>query len=405
MKQYLVLAVKNLRKRGLRSWLTLLGICIGIAAVVSLISLGDALKDTVNSQFNIASVEVISVQAGGITGFGPPGSGVSKHLTKQDSDAIERLSSVEFAIPRNLKTVSVEYNDKVEFVMVSSVPNDDKIDDMYTLLDIGVSSGRLMERGEKNLIMIGDSLADGEKNSFERDIGVGNKLKLNGEEFRIVGVLEKKGSFIIDGTILINSEGLKEISDIGDNVDLIVVRAKDKDSIDDAKRDIEDLLRERRDVKIGEEDFEVSTPEAQLESINEILTGIQVFIVIIASISIFIGAVGIANTMTTSVIERRKEIGIMKAIGARNKNIFYQFFVEAGLLGLIGGLIGAALGIGIGYLGTTGLNIFLGTSTKPNINFILIISSLLGSFIVGSISGVVPAMNAAKQNPVEAIRG
>jgi len=129
-----------------------------------------------------------------------------------------------------------------------------------------------------------------------------------------------------------------------------------------------------------------------------------VFIVLVASISIFVGAIGIANTMTTSVVERKKEIGIMKAIGARNMDIFYQFFIEAGLLGLIGGIIGIILGIGLSYLGTASLNSFLGTETQPNINSYLIVFSLLGSFFVGAVSGIIPALNAARQNPVESLR-
>jgi len=164
-------------------------------------------------------------------------------------------------------------------------------------------------------------------------------------------------------------------------------------------------LRERRDVKIGEEDFEVSTSESILASVNQILMGVQIFIIIIASMSIVVGAIGIANTMTTSVLERRKEIGTMKAVGARNEDIFYQFFVEAGLLGFVGGLIGVLLGEGISYLGTFVLNQAIGISTKTNISWVLILGSLAGSFLIGAVSGIIPAMKAAKENPVEAIRG
>jgi len=190
----------------------------------------------------------------------------------------------------------------------------------------------------------------------------------------------------------------------GDDVDLIVVKVKNKDLVDKAQEDIEKLLRERRDVKKGEEDFSVSTPEATLDNVNQILSGIQAFIVIIAFMSIVVGVIGIANTMTTSVIERRSEIGIMKAIGARNEDIFYQFLIEAGLLGLIGGIVGVGLGVGMGYLGTNALNNFLGSTVSPEFNPILIVSALLGSFIIGSISGIIPAMRAAKLNPVDALR-
>ena len=130
----------------------------------------------------------------------------------------------------------------------------------------------------------------------------------------------------------------------------------------------------------------------------------QIFIVIIASISILVGALGIVNTMTTSVLERKKEIGIMKSVGATNGQIFLQFFIESGLLGLVGGLVGVILGSIIGFVGTKGINNFIGAELSPEINILLIFSSLVGSFMIGAIAGIVPAMKAAKENPVEALR-
>ena len=403
MRDHFTLAYKNLRRRGIRSWLTLIGIFIGIAAVVSLISLGNSLKDTVNAQFNIGSAEVISVEAGGISGYGPPGTAVSNPITKKDADAIERISYVEAAIPLYIETIRLEYNDFATISNAQSV-SEERIDYFYENLDLEAASGRLLNKNDFNNVMIGSELYPKEKNGFEKDILVGNKITINGEDFVVIGILQKKGSFIIDGAIYMMEDKLVDLNNLTENVDLISVKVKNKELIDRAKEEIEKLLRERRDVKIGEEDFQVSTPESSLASVNQILSGIQVFIVLVASISIFVGAIGIANTMTTSVVERKKEIGIMKAIGARNMDIFYQFFIEAGLLGLIGGIIGIILGIGLSYLGTASLNSFLGTETQPNINSYLIVFSLLGSFFVGAVSGIIPALNAARQNPVESLR-
>src|SRR3989338_4019887 len=403
MRDHFTLAYKNLRRRGIRSWLTLIGIFIGIAAFVSLISLGNSLKDTVNAQFNIGSAEVISVEAGGISGYGPPGTAVSNPITKKDADAIEKISYVEAAIPLYIETIRLEYNDFATISNAQSV-SEERIDYFYENLDLETSSGRLLNKNDFNNVMIGSELYPKEKNGFEKDILVGNKITINGEDFVVIGILQKKGSFIIDEAIYMMEDKLVDLNNLTENVDLISVKVKNKELIDRAKEEIEKLLRERRDVKVGEEDFQVSTPESSLASVNQILSGIQVFIVLVASISIFVGAIGIANTMTTSVVERKKEIGIMKAIGARNMDIFYQFFIEAGLLGLIGGIIGIILGIGLSYLGTASLNSFLGTETQPNINSYLIVFSLLGSFFVGAVSGIIPALNAARQNPVESLR-
>jgi len=361
------------------------------------------LKDTVNAQFNIGSAEVISVEAGGISGYGPPGTAVSNPITKKDADAIERISYVEAAIPLYIETIRLEYNDFATISNAQSV-SEERIDYFYENLDLEAASGRLLNKNDFNNVMIGSELYPKEKNGFDKDILVGNKITINGEDFVVIGILQKKGSFIIDGAIYMMEDKLVDLNNLTENVDLISVKVKNKEFIDRAKEEIEKLLRERRDVKIGEEDFQVSTPESSLASVNQILSGIQVFIVLVASISIFVGAIGIANTMTTSVVERKKEIGIMKAIGARNMDIFYQFFIEAGLLGLIGGIIGIILGIGLSYLGTASLNSFLGTETQPNINSYLIVFSLLGSFFVGAVSGIIPALNAARQNPVESLR-
>ncbi len=403
MKDHFTLASKNLKRRGVRSWLTLLGILIGIATVVSLISLGNGLKIAVNSQFGVSSTEIITIQAGGISAYGPPGSGAVNKLTKTDVEEIEKLSSIEKAVGRNLPSGKLEFNDIVGFGLAASVLDGEDREFIYEEMDIEPELGRLLKDGDTNKVVLGYNFY-ADKAGFGKEIHPGNNILLQDKKFEVVGILGKKGSFIIDSIVLVNDKPLSDLMGYGDEVDLISVKVKNKDLMDRAEEEIEKLLRKRRDVKVGEEDFSISTPEAMLATVNQILSGIQAFIIIIAFMSIIVGVIGIANTMTTSVIERKKEIGIMKAIGARNEDIFYQFLFEAGLLGLVGGAIGVALGLGMGYLGTNAINNFLGTATSPSFSLPLIGFALLGSFIVGSISGIVPAMQAAKQNPVEAFR-
>jgi putative ABC transport system permease protein len=404
MKEYIVLGLKNLKRRGLRSWLTLLGIFIGVLAVVSLISLGNALQDTVNAQFGVSSTEVITIQAGGLSEYGPVGTTGAKPLTKEDARAIEGLGSVEVALERKIESVSIEFNNQVVFAMAGSNPEGNKEDYIYEILNLDVEQGNLLYERDTKKVLLGNNFIDKDKNGFEKDMRVNSVILIQGKEFRVAGFLEKKGSFIWDNIILMNEKDLNELKNFGNEVDMIAVKVKDRKSIDHTKEEIEKLLRRRRGVKQGEEDFEVSTPEGMLATVNKILLGVRIFIAIIAFISIFVGAVGITNTMMTSVLERQKEIGIMKAVGARNENIFWQFFIEAGLLGLIGGLIGILGGLGIGYIGVKTLNNFLGTSTILNINFLFLLLVLGTSFLVGGLSGIVPAMNAAKLNPIEALR-
>ncbi len=401
---YLILALKNLKHRGVRSWLTLLGIFIGVTAVVSLMSLGAGLQAAVGAQFGISSTQVITVQAGGLNAFGAPGSGAVDKLTIDDVEAIERLSSVEIAIPRIISSVKLEFNDVVEFGMATSVPDGEKRKVAFEILDLEIEVGRALKDGDVSDVMLCYNFWKDEGDFGER-IVPGKTVLILDNRFKVVGILKKTGSLMIDGVIMMNEKPLRDLVDYDDDVDIIAVQARDEDVMDRAKEDIEKLLRDRRDVEVGEENFEVSTPEAMMETVNSILGGVQVFIIIIASISILVGALGIVNTMTTSVLERKKEIGIMKAIGAKNSQVFMQFFFESGMLGLIGGLIGVIFGTLIGIVGVSGINGFLGTELSPVIDIVLIGGALMGSFFIGAVAGITPAMNAAKQNPVEALRG
>ena len=405
MKDYFVLAFGNLRHRGIRSWLTLLGIFIGVMAVVALISLGNGLQAAVGAQFGISSTEVITVQAGGISSAGPPGTGVSNKLTVDDVEAIEKLGSVEIAIGRNIETLKVEYNDKVSYVMGFGHHEGEKGKWDLEMQDISAERGRMLQDGERRKLVLGYNYLDASKSGFDKAVGLGDKMKINNETFRVVGFMNKKGSFIIDNAIAMPVADIHELGDNEDYVDVISIKLKDKNLMERAKEDIEKLMRERRDVDVGKEDFEVSTPDAMLAAVNNVLGGVQAFIVIVAMISILVGAVGIVNTMTTSVLERRKEIGIMKAIGARNSQIFMQFLIESGLLGLVGGFVGVVFGVLLGIAGILGINSFIGSDIRPSIDFVLVGGALVGSFLIGAVAGIVPAMNAANQNPVEALRG
>jgi len=403
MVNYFSFSLKNLKRRGIRGWLTLLGIFIGIVVVIALVTLGNGFKEAVGAQFGVSSTQTITVQAGGLN-YGPPGSTVVNPLDKEDAEAIERLSTIEFAVTRNIEFLEVEYNDKLVFGGVVSIEAD-SARDQYEVMDLESQSGRLLKRGDLGKVIVGSNYEDPDKNGFDREVTVGKNLLIGGDKFLVIGVLERKGSFFIDNAIMMMDQDLEDLAGYGDEVDIIAVKVKGKDLVEKAKEDIEKLMRNRRDVKEGEEDFVVSTPDALLDQVNSILTSIQIFIIIIASISIVVGAIGIVNTMATSVVESKKEIGIMKAIGARNSHIFLMFLVESGFLGLVGGILGIIFGVTIGTLGIWQINNLIGADTRISINFILILVTLIGSFLIGAVAGIVPAMGATKQSPVEALRG
>ena len=401
---YFTLSFKNLKHRGLRTWLTLLGIFIGVTAVIALIGLGNGLKMTVEAQFGVTSLEVITIQAGGVQ-FGPPGSGVSNPLDVDDLEKIERVNNVDYAIRRNIETLKIKHNDRIAITSGIDLPeNQDAVKLFYEVTDIKIEQGRFIDEKDSRKVVLGNNFLT-DKADLGKPIETGDKIKINNQTFEVSGILKKKGSFVFDNMVIMSRAELDDLSNFGDEIDIIITVLKDVELMDKTKEDLEEVLRRTRDVDKGEEDFDVSTPEASLETVNQVLTGVQIFIVIIALISVVVGAIGIINTMTTSVMERRRDIGIMKAVGAKNSDIFFQFLIEAGVLGLVGGIAGVVLGSVISYFGTLGIASFLGTQVMPSLDIILITSTLVMSFLIGATSGLIPAIKAAKQNPVEVIRG
>lgn len=404
LTDYFLYAFESLKHKRLRSWLTMIGIFIGIAAVVALLGLGEGLKLAVSSQFGVSDVEVLTIRAGGITAAGPPGTGVVNPLTDDDVEAIEQLNEIKSAIPRHLETGRLEFNDKVVFGTAMSIPDGEDRTFAYDSLNIEPLEGRLLKDGDKSKVVLGYNFFD-DSVGLEKQVRVGNRVEIQGKLFTVVGITKKKGSFIFDNIVHMNVDVLKDTFDRDDSVDAIIARVKDPKNMDRARVSVERVLRKNRDVKIGEEDFNVQTPEAALSTLNDILLGVQIFIALIASISVLVGALGIANTMYTSVLERKKSIGIMKAIGAKNSNIFMLFLIESGVFGLFGGVIGVILGSIISLVGILGINRFLGSSISPSINITLIVVTLIASTIIGAVSGITPAMQAAKENPADALRG
>ena len=190
MKDYFILATKNLRHRGVRSWLTLLGIFIGVMAVVSLISLGSGLKLAVASQFGISTTEVIMVQAGGLNNVGPPGSGVTNPLLEDDVERIGRLPSVELAFSRILPSAKLEFNDKVDFKISVSIPSGKNRRFAYDAVDIEAEYGRLLKDGDTNSVFLGSNFYSNEE-IFGKSLKVGDKILVQGEKFKVVGIAKK----------------------------------------------------------------------------------------------------------------------------------------------------------------------------------------------------------------------
>ena len=403
IKNYFSLAMSDLRHRGLRSWLTLLGIFIGIAAVVSLITLGSGLERAITGQFGGLSLDVLTIQ-NKQTGFAPPGSAVVEKLNNNDLKIIEEVSGVRNTITRLIRVTSVEYNKVSRFVYVGDLPQDEEdADVVYDVIDARIGEGRLLRNDDKSKIMLGSEIA--KENVFGKKVGVGSKLKINGRNFEVIGILEPASTFAVNGAILMPNRDMKETLGIGDEYDLIVAKVHEEDNIEKVASEIEKKMRKDRNEKFGEESFSVETPLQALESVSTILDIVNIIVVGIGAISLFVGGIGIANTMFTSVLERTKDIGVMKAVGAKNKDIMMIFLIEAGLFGLIGGVVGAVIGIGAALGVSAMANRALGVELlAAEISYPLLIGAVVFSFFIGVLSGITPARRASRLNVVEALR-
>ena len=400
---YVKYAINNLIHRKLRSWLTMLGIFIGIAAVVSLIGLGEGLRVAINSQFGFLGTDILSITATG--GFGPPGSGVVDPLTDRELDEAKRVRGVEGAAGRILESGKLVYNRQARFGYAASVPDGEDRKIIEHVQNMVADRGRLLQDGDQGVVVLGYNFFEN-KEIFGKIIDVGTKVEIQDREFKVIGILEKKGSFQVDRSIFMNEDDLRDLVGREEGeYDMIAVQFDENADVNKIQADIEKKIRKVRDVKEGEEDFSVQSPASVLESVNSTLLAIQIFVYIIAGISLLVGGIGIMNTMYTAVVERTKEIGIMKSIGAKNFIIFILFFIESGLLGTVGGIIGAIIGFitayGLAFVGRAVLGSgLIGAHISPQ----LIIGALLFSFIIGSFFGTLPAVRASKLNPVEALR-
>jgi len=400
--EHIILSIKNLKTRGLRSYLTMLGIFIGVATVVALISMGNALQQAITGQFATLDVDKLIIQNTG-TGFGPPGSTVVKRLNKHDLELISSVSGVKEAIPRLLRTVKVEYNKIAQFKYVASMPSDKgQLGILYDALNINTETGRLLTEIDKEKIILGNDFLD--KIEFEKEITIGTKIKIQDKEFEVIGILKKASTFQINSVILMLESDLKEILNIDDEIDLIVVQVNNQNKVQETAKNIESKLRKDRKLKQGEEDFSVQTPTQAIETVDTILNVINIIISGIAAISLLVGGIGIANTMFTSVLERTKEIGVMKAIGAKNTDILSIFIMESAILGIIGGIIGVIMGLSLAFLVSNMASTALGINFQIQISLPLILLAISFSLLIGILSGIIPAIQASKLKPVEALR-
>ncbi|KKH96889.1 ABC transporter substrate-binding protein [Methanosarcina sp. 1.H.T.1A.1] len=408
---YVKMALNMLLHSKLRSWLTIIGIVIGVGAVVGIISLGDAMEASVQSSLSDMDLTSITITPGysgaqsrmpGHGGGGDRGDTTTDvELTDDDIDALQGIDGIMYV------TGQISGNEEVTYTGESSTLSITGVDPQVWkyMNSLEVDSGRLLEPADKYVAVIGSGIASG---IFDQDIGINQVITINGKSVRVVGILAEEGGsedrkiyIPIDSAVNLLEDAEKDV------FDSIRVKAESEDVVDTVVEDIEEKLMVSRQIhQEKDRDFSVSASKSMAESVTEMTSSITLFLGAIAAVSLLVGAVGIANTMFTSVLEKTKEIGTMKAIGAKNRDILMIFVFNSAMVGFVGGVFGVMLG---GFISTLfpylGLTLMRGAgSSSSSLSPGLMAFGLGLAILIGVVSGAVPAYRASKLKPVDALR-
>jgi putative ABC transport system permease protein len=270
-----------------------------------------------------------------------------------------------------------------------------------------LESGRFLGPSDYNVVIVGNRIA---KDMFKQPLVVNRVITIEDKAFKVVGILQESGGFGgADRSIIMPIDAARDtLEEVGDDeFDSITLKAANTDDVDQIMEDVEQKLLISRHLTESTKDFRISSSQSTLETMSDITQTISSFLTAIAAVSLLVGSVGIANTMFTSVLEKTKEIGIMKAVGARNGDIMMIFLLNSAIVGLVGGLLGIGLGTGISSLlpllgiGIMGMG---GAGMTTVVTPLLLIGALLLSMGIGMAAGVIPAYRASKLKPVDALR-
>lgn len=400
------LKVLNANRR--RTFLTVLGIIIGIASVIVIMSVGAGAQSLVLDQINSVGSNLIAVMPGYSDDDGPPASvfGITVTSLKHgDTEAIKKIPEIEAVASYVRGTETVQWgNKKTESTYVGT--NSDYINVEKSQTIQGAFLDETHDSGINRVAVLGwqvwqDLFGESGENP------IGQRIKIKRESFRVIGVMEKRGVQAFqnqDNLIFIPLETAQKLLLGINHVAMIRAKVTDENDVDFVMSQIEQTLRERHDIKESQSsDFSVRATAQALDVLGSVTSALTFFLSGIAAISLIVGGIGIMNIMLIAVQERIREIGLRKAIGAKNTDIQNQFLIESIILTLAGGIAGIILGVLISGLVALTAH-YLGYSW----NFVITMSSIILSVGISSLVGIIfgwyPAKRAASYNPVEALR-
>ncbi len=402
--QSIIEAFESLNSNKMRSGLTILGIVIGVAAVIAMLAVGSGAQSAITGSISGIGSNLLFVFRGNqMTEVR-----VIQPLTMADAQAMLdqfQAPSVKAVAPVIQDSVQVVAGTKKTGTTVNGVTPDYQSVRNYVLTEgTFITQDNIL--GQSAVAVLGPEVSD---KLFGRHDGVvGESVRIEGIPFKVIGVLESKGGGSFgsqDNVILVpfSTAQLRLLHRNNDRVDLIFVQAVSPQSVSQASDEVAQILRTRHRTKIGEDDFTIFSQQDFVNTAQTITNVLTIFLGGVAGISLLVGGIGIMNIMLVSVTERTREIGLRKALGARKRDILIQFLTESSLLSLMGGLAGIGLGWLIAFI-VGRIAAASNTPLTPTVGLSAVLLATLFSTAVGLIFGLYPANRAANMEPVEALR-
>lgn len=400
LQDVLVTAVEGVKERKFRVALNILGILIGISAITALISIVQGMNVAINRQIELLNPTTIIVTSGGFGMLSRQGMGES--LTLRDVTRVDGIPNVAMATPVVSGVAEIRIGGYSDYVSLVGIIPEEYV---RAVRGIEVAEGRFLQRSDEVSAVLGANIAHP---PYLKDpiAKIGSRVivvvSVSGEQkmltLRVAGILKKVGGVMFgspDDQIFITLKAAQKIFSTGNMVNQIIVEAKNIESVDGIVESVQDKLGEG--VVAISASFIRSTVENITGILGAVLGGI-------AAISLVVAGIAVVNTMTISVMERTREIGIMKALGAKNRDILLTFLMEALLTGFIGGVVGAVFGVFLSYIVSAIATSMLGISLTPAPSLDIVMSGVAFAVVTGTISGLYPARRASKLDPVVALR-